>query len=83
MPTKESWINIYNFDINMIACFYKLGEPYLQTLATKKTGSIEIAWGTIQSKSAENWDDKLTPSAHLHTMVGYTLFLYFVFRARA
>ena len=35
--------------------------------------------GTLQTKSAENWDDKLTQSAHLrnprlalYTTVGYT-----------
>jgi len=57
-----------------------VGHTY-RPVATRKPGSIETVCGTFQTKVAENWDDELTQSAHLHnprlvlyTMVGNTFF---------
>ena len=45
---------------------YKVGVNHTyRPAATRKPGSIEIVCGTFQMKSAENWDNELTQSAHL------------------
>ena len=48
-------------------------------VATVTLGSIETVCGTFQTKSAENWDNECTQSAHLrnphlalYTTAGYT-----------
>ena len=65
---------------------HKLLESFViyRLVPTRKPGSIETVCGTFQTKSAENWDDELTQSAHLRNLrlalyatVGYT-FLYLV-----
>ena len=71
--------------------FYKAGTSHTYwpvATCTRKPGSIETVCGTFQTKSAKNWDDKLTQYAHLHnphlalhTVVGYP-FLYLALTSR-
>ena len=55
-------------------------------VATRKPGSIETVCETFPTKSAENWNNERTQSAHvrnprpaLYATVGYTFYIYRLF----
>ena len=76
MPTKQSYINTQNSDINT---YESIKQVQVTPTGLQQQRSQETVYGTFQTKSAKNWDNELTQSAHvcnpclaLYAKVGYT-----------